>query len=342
MNRRERVMRAVELRKPDRCPIMHSILPAALLRHGQPLVDLLKKYPNDFGSSEHTIPEVEELSPAYRAGKHRDEWGTLWTSSMNGIHGQVADHPIHTWEDAEKYEFPSPPSEEHVERMKRHVAEARKDFFVTHGYNPSNYFERLHFLLGFREVLTYLITRPPQFVDFADRLLEYSLNSLQQTLEAKPDCVAFGDDWGAQDRLLIHPEIWRSFFKPRYKMMFDLVHDHGAYVQLHSDGHITSIIDDLHEIGVDILNPQFSCHNLEDLAEVTRGKFCISSDVDRQVILPHGTPREISSHIKHLLQIFGRDNEGGLFGRGELNMDVPLSNVKAMFDSWLTHGKYDW
>ena len=342
MDRRERVLRAVEMRRPDKCPIVHSVLPAAFLHHGEALVRLLRGYPNDFGDSEHSIPEIENLQPSYRAGRHRDEWGTVWVSSANGIHGQVAQHPIASWEEAEDYVFPSLPTQEEVEKMKRFVDEARSERFVTHGFRPGNYFERLHFLLGFRTVLKALTRRNKKFEEFADRLLDYSLESIRLTLEAKPDCVGFGDDWGAQDRLLIHPDLWRSFFKPRYEKMFDLVHDQGAFVQLHSDGYIVDILDDLHEIGVNILNPQFSCHGLEDLAERTRGKFCINSDIDRQVILPRGTPEELDAHIRRVVQIFGKENGGGLFGRGELNMDVPLANVKAMFDAWVKYGRYHW
>jgi hypothetical protein len=342
MNRRERVLRAVELNRPDRCPIAHSLLPAALLEHGTHLVDLLKDYPNDFGSSEHTIPKIDDLGATYKAGRHRDDWGTVWVSSVDGIHGQVAEFPIHSWEEAESYEFPPLPDREGVEKMKRHVAEAKKDSYVSHGFAPGNYFERLHFLLGFRTVLTSLVKQPPQFVDFADRLLEYSLESIGQAVEAKPDCIGFGDDWGAQDRLLINPEIWRSFFKPRYKKMFDLVHDHGAFVHFHSDGYIDAILDDFYEIGVNVLNPQFSCHDLDDFAERVRGRFCINSDIDRQVILPHGSPDEVAAYVRRVIKIFGQENGGGLFGRGELNMDVPLANAKAMFDAFLKYGRYEW
>jgi len=263
MNRRERALRAVELRRPDRCPIVHSILPAAFLTHGKALVDLLSKYPNDFGSSEHSIPKIEDLSPDYKAGRNADSWGTVWESTTNGIHGQVADYPIHTWEQAEEYQFPPLPGDEDIAKRRTSVAEAKKDLLVMNGFNPGNYFERLQWLLGFRTVLTCLVRQPPQFVRFADRLLEYCLQSIGRT-------------------------------------------------------------------------------DLDDFAERTRGRFCINSDVDRQGVLPHASAREMASHIRYLVRIFGQDNEGGLFGRGELNMDVPLDNVKAMFDSFVRYGKYKW
>ncbi|MGQ9515221.1 MAG: hypothetical protein ACUVTL_09300 [Thermoproteota archaeon] len=73
---------------------------------------------------------------------------------------------------------------------------------------------------------------------------------LNLVLQAKPDSVGFADDWGTQRALMVNPEFWRSFFKPRYEKMFKIVRDHGAYVQFHSDGVITDIILDLSEIGV--------------------------------------------------------------------------------------------
>ncbi len=342
MNKRERVLRAVEMRRPDRLPILHEYLPAAMLQHGHGLIELLAKYPNDFGSSQHTIPKVSELSPSYRAGESRDEWGTVWRSTADGIHGQVIDYPIKNWEDAAEYEFPELPGDEEIKRRKEQVAEAKKRIFVRAGFNPGNYFERLQWLTGFKTVLTSLVRRPPQFVQFADRLLEYCLESISKILETDPDCVTFADDWGAQDRLLIRPQIWEDFFRPRYERMFSLVRENGAYVQFHSDGYIIDIIESLHEIGVNILNPQFSCHDLEELADVTRGRLCILSDIDRQDLLPRGTREQIREYVENMIDLFGRRNQGGLIGRGELNKDVPLKNVKALYDSLLEYGKYNW
>ena len=46
----------------------------------------------------------------------------------------------------------------------------------------------------------------------------------------------------------------------------------GALAYMHSDGYIMEIIPDLIELGLDILNPQFNCHNLKELANLVRGK----------------------------------------------------------------------
>jgi len=345
MNSRERVLAAINLSKPDRVPLMHSPLPGALIKYGERLLEIYRRYPHDFGPSEFKIPKPEELPADYRAGVHRDEWGTVWSSTVDGIHGQVVDHPIKTAEDYLEYEFPPFPQdpEKYKNSIKRYVDELKANsFFVIVGFNPGNYFERLQWLRGFRNLMVDLVRDSRELKVFADRLLEYCLKSIQLVLEAKPDAVSFADDWGTQDRLMVSPGLWRSFFKPRYKEMFKLVHDYNAYVYFHSDGYIMDIIPDLYEIGVDVLNPQFSCHRLEELAEAVRGKICISSDVDRQYVLPRGTPEDVEAYVREIIDVFGYGNNGGLIGRGEVNIDVPLENVEAMYRAFVRYGEYKW
>lgn len=345
MNSRERVLAAINLSKPDKVPLMHSPLPGALIKYGERLIEVFRRYPQDFGPSEFKIPKPEELPADYRAGVHRDGWGTVWSSTVDGIHGQVVDYPIKTVEDYSTYELPKPSQDlkKYKDELRRHVEDLKaKGFFVMLGFDPGNFFERLQWLRGFRNLMVDLIKSRKELEEFADRLLEYCLFSLQTVLEAKPDAVSFGDDWGAQDRLMINPSLWRGFFKPRYRCMFKLVHDNYAYVYFHSDGHILDIIPDLMEIGVDVLNPQFSCHDLERLADTVKGEICISSDVDRQYILPRGTAEEVDGYVKTVVELFGCRNNGGLIGRGEVNIDVPLENVEAMYRAFIKYGKYNW
>jgi uroporphyrinogen decarboxylase len=336
---RERVIAAILNSRPDRAPIMHSPLPGALIKYGEQLNAIFAEYPQDFGPSEFPIPDPESLPPQYRKGINRDEWGTIWISSFAGIHGQVYDYPIKTWDDFDEYQFPE--LREDLEGLKEKVSKLRgKEYFVMLGFNPGNFFERMQWLRGFRNLLTDFIRKPRKLYDFADLLLDYCLKSISLVLEAKPDAISFADDWGTQDRLMVKPSFWREFFKPRYKEMFKLVHDYGAYVYFHSDGYIMDIIADLAEIGVDILNPQFSCFNLEELAESVHDRMCIASDIDRQHILPRGKPSEVDSYVKRVIELFSHEGRGGLICRGEINVDVPLENVRAMYRAFRKYGEY--
>jgi len=343
MNSRERVIAAINFMRPDRCPIMHSVLPGAALKYGEGLFNILRRCPQDFGPSEFKVPRLDELTPDYRRGVHRDEWGTTWRSTVDGIHGQVYDYPLRDYDDLADYKFPPLSKGEDLERLKIRVKETKDEgYFAIVGFNPGNYFERMQWLRGFVNLMRDFSKRTKGVYRFADLLLEYSLQAIEKVLEAKPDMVSFADDWGTQERLMVSPTFWREFFKPRYRRMFDHVHDHGAYVWFHSDGYIMDIIPDLYEIGVNVLWPQFSCHKLEELAKATRERICVASDIDRQYIMPRGTPEEARAYVKRVIDLFGYGGNGGLIGRGEVNIDVPLENVEAVYETFFTYGRYAW
>jgi len=70
------------------------------------------------------------------------------------------------------------------------------------------------------------------------------------------DILKLTDDLGSQENLIISPDTFRAVFKPRLKEMIKYVKKKSNYkIFFHSDGAIYSIIPDLIEIGVDILNP---------------------------------------------------------------------------------------
>lgn len=162
---------------------------------------------------------------------------------------------------------------------------------------------------------------------------------LERQLEYDIDGISFMDDWGTQRQLMINPKQWRKLFKPAYQKIIDLVHQAGKFFYFHSDGNIMEIISDLIEIGVDVLNPQFSCMDLDELGRKCGGKICISSDIDRQYILPRGSVEEVKRYVKRVIEILGSHN-GGLIGRGEIGPDVPLANVEAMFEAFSEWGSY--
>jgi uroporphyrinogen decarboxylase len=74
----------------------------------------------------------------------------------------------------------------------------------------------MSFLRGFNSSCsTWLNT--PEFVEDSGR---HGLWFEEQIIEQLPayhfDAVAFFDDWGTQNGMIISPAAWRRFFKPRY------------------------------------------------------------------------------------------------------------------------------
>ena len=67
-----------------------------------------------------------------------------------------------------------------------------------------------------------------------------------------PEGFLLHDDFGSRTTLLMDPDTWREFFKEGYRDLFQIIHDSGAFVMLHSDSNNELIAADLEEIGVDI------------------------------------------------------------------------------------------
>jgi len=94
MNSRERVNRAISFNQPDRVPISHAVLPAAQLKYGEPLAEILAEFREDFGWDYLDDLPVEDYPPLYKKGRQKDDFGTLWDVEWNGICGIPIDHPI--------------------------------------------------------------------------------------------------------------------------------------------------------------------------------------------------------------------------------------------------------
>lgn len=359
MTSRERVIRAIEFTNPDRVPLFHGILPAAWYAYGERLRKIVEKHPRDLYEHNATSPkwypwdsflnrmswniedDFAEVVPrgfefgTEEIGNFSDEWGCIWHKVEPGITGQVLRHPLEEWGKIKSYRFPDPlaywrfdiPSVE--ETIKK--AKAKGKYITAYA---GHFFELMQELRGYENLLTDIVQYPDRVIYLAEKITDYIMKTIEVWKKFEVDCITFMDDWGTQEQLMIRPEVWRKLFKPYYKKIFEVVHSINRHVLFHSDGHIMDIVPDLMEIGVDILNPQFSSMNLVQLSEITRGKMCILADIDRQYILPRGTPEEVKKYVKYVFDLFAR-REGGFIFRGWIEgKDTLLNNVEVMYRAY--------
>ena len=341
MTPRERLRRAITFGGPDRAPIHHYIFPGAFFRHGQALLEVANRYPDDFGNEHINPPEPRQADAITEVVEWQDAWGTVWRRLRGYTSGEVKTPALPTWDRWHHYAFPPTPSQEHFERFRAQVAQIHPDGFACAG--GGSLFQHIQHMRGPANLFMDLAEDRQEVHELADRKVDHMLAGITEYVKTDVDCIRFGDDWGAQDRLLVHPDMWRRFFKPRYKRMFDVIKDAGKFVWFHTDGWIWEIIDDLIEIGVDVLNPQHHCMGDERVAAKVDGRVCIRTDIDRQHLIPWGSPDEIRAYVKKVLKLFGNHN-GGILLHGEVGPDVPLENVQALYAAYYDYGRYpfDW
>jgi len=336
MTSRERVIRAIEFGAPDKIPIYHYVMPGAYWRHGQKLVDLLNSIRNDFGGA----PFVAPPEPEQDVVEYTDKWGTVWQwfKWVGHSMGEVKEPALPTWDNWPQFEFPAVSS---FDDLKQHIKATDHEYY-TFGCGAS-LFEEMQWIRAPANVYLDLAENNDEINELADRLVDYSIEGATRSVQAGADGCLCWDDWGAQQAMLISPQLWREFFKPRYKLIFDAIKNAGGHVWFHTDGYIVDILDDFIEIGVDVLNPQHHVMGEALVAEHIAGKVCLLADLDCQRILPHGTPEEVQQHTQETIALFGNYN-GGLVLHGEIEPDMPFENIEVMYEAFEKYGTYplDW
>jgi uroporphyrinogen decarboxylase len=158
------------------------------------------------------------------------------------------------------------------------------------------------------------------------------------------DILVFGDDMGTQVGPLISLDMFRELFKPRYKKMFDFVHNNSnCNVLFHSCGSVYEFIPDFIDMGIDILNPvQTDTANMDSkVLKKEFGKYITFwGGGCNTKILTFGTPVEIKEDVKRRIDIFSK---GGGFVFNPIHnilANVPPENVIALFEAAYKYGFY--
>jgi hypothetical protein len=167
-----------------------------------------------------------------------------------------------------------------------------------------------------------------------DMVHEFNLKALDYWCKTDVDGIAWPDDWGSQKALLVSPAMWREMFKPLYKEYCDRIHRAGKFVFLHSDGHIAAIIEELIEIGVDALNSQLFCMDIEDIGRKFKGRITFWGELDRQYALPFGKPEEVREAVRRVRRALD-DGSGGVVAQFQFGKYDPRENIEAAFEAWL-------
>lgn len=339
MNSSERVRKAIEFDFPDRVPISHAVLPAAQLKYGAALANILADFREDFGWDYQDDLPIEKYPPLYKKGQQADDFGTLWKVEWDGICGIPIDHPIKDLERWRDYRWPEtfPAGPPTGRQYSGHMRGSGGDWYARGAW--ITYFEQMQQLRGMENFLADIALETRELIPFMDVMLKFNLDWISQWAGQDYEGLQLADDWGGQRGLIIKPDTWRRLFKPRYAEMFKKVHDAKMHVWFHSDGRINEIIPDLIEIGAEVINCQISVMGHDWVRTNMKGRVAIRTDIDRQWILPFGTEEEIRDEVQRTFEACG-GSQGGIIACGEISPEVPLNNIRVMYEAFFEYGNY--
>lgn len=332
MNSRERVIRTLRFENPDRAPRHLWHLPGVSMFQNEALQAARHRYPEDItgASIQYGMSERESGTPNV-VGQYVDAWGCGWSVAEPGVIGEVKNPPLADWSNLSSY---TPPYEvletADLSDVNRFCAETDR-FVLEFMGNP---FERMQYLRGTEALYLDLAYGIDEVLHLRDMVHAYNMQNLALLCETDVDGISFMDDWGSQQHLLIAPNLWRELFKPLYAEYSQIAHDAGKFVFMHSDGQISQIYPDLIEIGIDALNSQLFCMDIEDLGRNYQGKITFWGEIDRQHVLPFGTPDDVRAAVRRVRAAIDKGS-GGVIAQCEWGIGVPRANVEAVFETWL-------
>lgn len=286
MSPREVIRRAVHFQRPDRLP---------------------KDFPEPYGSDFYFVNMSP--SPDARPPSGVDEWGAVWENIGVSNLGEVKEFPLKDWSQFDRLIIPDIRDPRRWASLEGLRERAGDRFVLASGISI---YERVHFIRGLENTWADIYLAPGRLRELLDILTEMNLVAIERYAAAGADGYIFADDWGLQNRLMISPAKWREIWKPYYARIYAAAHEAGLITFLHSCGYIVDILDDLIEIGLDVIQmDQQENMGLERLGRRFAGRITFYNPVDIQQTMAHGTLDEIRAYCRRMVRELGRLPDGG-------------------------------
>lgn len=295
MNSYEIVKRAIEFKKTERFPLNFRSL-------GYDYTDAIwlgsPSSPKDL-----QLPKVSEDEIV-------DEWGVHWKKSVLNT-GQPIKHPLENWDRLKNYRWPDPNAPGRFDWVPARMTKVPNKYILV-GIG-SGLCEMSRELRGFLNWAQDFYLHPGELHSLIERILDYQIGLLRRYSQFKGiHGINFPDDWGMQAAPFISTPMFRKFYKPFYKRLFDAIHSFGWTVWMHSDGKIEEIIEEFIECGLDVWSDfnQPRIFNVEELGARFRGRICFEATCDIQVTVPKDDKELIKKEAELLFNSLATERGG--------------------------------
>lgn len=274
--------------------------------------------------------------------KFVDPWGVTFRDV--GDYYEMIKYPFDgdiTIDDIDKYDWPDFSDKKLYEGIHDTVKMMyEQSEYAICGSVCCNVMERIQWLRGLQAQLMDMYIDEELACAMLDKSVEMIMAYLENYLPLVSeyiDVLFYGDDLATQESLLFSPDVYRKIVKPRQAKVFDYIKKHShAKIFYHCCGAATGVIDDLHEIGVDILNPIQPLAKGMDLNYLKKQfgkKIVFWGAIDEQELLPHGTIDEVIRETRRTIEILGKDGGYVCAPAHNVQSDVPIENFIAMCDT---------
>lgn len=349
MNHRERILAAVDRKPVDRIPTDLWATP-----------EVLEKLFDHFGVSRILdlydslgVDGILRVEPAYKGPRLKSEgdywedyWGIGHTNLpyRGGVYPEFSFFPLakaETIADLRSYRWPSPDWFDYS--VIADQAAAYSGRALVCGYTALFHFHNK--LRGLEESLVDPLLRPEFTRYLIARVSEFFEEYHLRCFQAAPgliDLTEVTDDWGSQSGLLSSPKIFEEFYREPMQRAMDLACRFGIRIFHHDDGDMREMIPSLIEMGIHVLNPIQWRSGDWDLPALKRdygNSLCFHGGIDNQQTMPFGSPADIETEVKRLIQALASDGTGLILAPcHNLQADTPVENILTLYRAAKDHG----
>ncbi len=331
--------------RPERTPIFDLLANDAVVEHfaGRPL---------DGSADFHTmLMAAGNALDGTRCISAPEEEGRTWTDETGTVHvarrwtSWVKSRALNTVDEWSGW------IERHIETMEqeeppsaaRQSQAAEDQRLFDAGLNgtlyihctPSTALNTAHCLCGL-EMFSYLLADEPDLVNRWLRALERQCAhhiALAGHVENCPLAMIYSDVAYKQRLMFSRDSFNQMGFFDDVASICQQCHDKGLKVIFHSDGCIMDILPDLVAVGIDGLNPIEKAAGMDIYAIRQRyPELIILGGLDVTHLLPTGSPEEVRSETRRMINEVGSEGHLLIGSSTELDCSVPLVNYLAFYD----------
>jgi len=330
MNSRALVIKTLNFESPPRIPRQCWILPWAMKKFPEESARLGIEFPDDIipVPGMYSLPQ-KNRGNRYEEGLYIDEWGCIFNNIHAGLIGVPVKPMITDWNQLDSFHGPHEMLAVDTEQVNAFCRSTDKFTYSNSWIRP---FERYQFIRTTELAMMDIALDSPEMKLLIEKIHDHYLKETEAWARTDIDAIGIMDDWGMQKGMMVSPDHFREYYKPLYKEYVSIARKYGKYVFMHSDGNIEEIIPDLIEIGIDALNSQLFCMNIEDLGRKYRGKITFWGEIDRQFVLSSGTRRDVENAVKVVFE--NLYSGGGVIAQCEFGPAAKPENIFHVFDCW--------
>ena len=173
---------------------------------------------------------------------------------------------------------------------------------------------------------------------------QFTLELVKNLADNGAKLILLYDDYGFKNGLMINPKQWREYVYPWLEKIVSAAHKKDCKIILHSDGDLSTIIEDIIHTKVDALNPIEPTtanpdYDIFNLKKKYGERLTLIGNIS-PMLLASGDQDKIAAYTKKLLQELGPGG-GYIFSSGHsINPAISLESWKTVLKVREEYGHY--